>query len=59
MIEAECKFWQSLTDLLNGDPAHDTAMVQDFSRVSKIPEYIVRLKLQAALHSLRRDNTIN
>jgi hypothetical protein len=43
-------FFHTLSFLLRpDDPAHNTAMIRDFSRMSKIPEEIIREKLQQAM----------
>jgi hypothetical protein len=48
-MKAEDDFWSALTALLRDDDDHNTRMVRDFSKISKIPEHIVWQKLRAAL----------
>ena len=49
-MTAEYDFWDALSLLLlPDDPAHNAAMIRDFARMSKIPEEIVREKLNQTM----------
>ena len=49
-MTAEDQFWDTLSFLLRpDDPGHNAAMIRDFSRMSKIPEEIVREKLNQTM----------
>ena len=50
MKTAVDQFFDTLSFLLRpDDPAHNAAMIRDFSRMSKIPEEIVREKLNQTM----------
>ena len=50
MKTAVDQFFDALSFLLRpDDPAHNAAMIRDFARMSKIPEEIVREKLNQTM----------
>jgi hypothetical protein len=50
--KVEADFWSALSLLLRpNDDKHNAAMISDFSKMSQIPESIVREKLNKSVRS--------